>query len=387
MQILNYFLPTLWRQIVVHYMKTLSLMLIGCLIILISARLGDLARIFAQGASLGYIVLYLLYQIPYVLQIAFPLSSFIASLYLFQSMSSKNELTAARAQGISLYAIIAPVLLTALLFSLVSFKELFDLSAKAHLATKKLEFRLKEKYPLATLQSSNLLEQSGMFLEMKGSLIQDDNAKDLILGMRNGKDNRCTVFIAKTAQNKDSQVQTYDVSVITSTPSENPDSFDTVIIENIREASSPIKGLSFITNTRIWKPLNDLLPLKLLIAKVHTLQQLQEEKMLFGKSDSILKEKLERCTIEFVRRFSLSLSITTLTLLGIAYGCTIGRIKNRRRLIIAGLATTLFLICFLGGKAIERHSQAAIILFLLPHPILLFLAIKRLFKIQKGIEG
>ena len=362
-------------------------MLVGFLIILIASRLEELARVFTQGASFGCIILFLLYQIPYVLQIAFPLSSFIASLYLFQSMSTKNELTAARAQGISLYAIIAPILLVALLFSIVSFKELFDLSAKAHLATKKLEFYLKEKYPLTSLQSSSLLEQAGMSLEMKGSLTQGESAKDLILGMRNGKDNRCTIFIAKEALNKNAAIQTFDVSVITSTPSETTEGFDTIIIENIKDATSPIKGLSFITNKKPWKPLNDLLTLKLLVAKVRALHQLQDEKMLFGKRDSLLDEKIERCTVEFVRRFSLSLSITTLTLLGIAYGCILGRQRNRRRLIIAALGTAFFLICFLGAKAIERHSQAAIFLFLIPHPILLVLAMKRLFKIQKGIEG
>ena len=95
----NTCLPTLWRYFLAQYCKALGVSLFGFIIILLSTRLEDIARLVSLGASFLPIVLYILYQIPYVLQLAVPISSLVASLFLFQRLSANNELTAIREIG------------------------------------------------------------------------------------------------------------------------------------------------------------------------------------------------------------------------------------------------------------------------------------------------
>ena len=114
-------LPTLWRYFLTQYMKVFSLSFFGFLIILLSMRLEDFAYFLSLGADLPATFLYMIYQIPYVLQIALPISSLIASLYLFQKLSQNSALTSLRAAGISLLEIITPLLLFSITLALITF--------------------------------------------------------------------------------------------------------------------------------------------------------------------------------------------------------------------------------------------------------------------------
>src|SRR5207253_768945 len=145
--------------------------------------LEEAAKLISLGTSIGSVVLYILYQIPYVLQIALPISTLIGALYLFQRLSANSELTAARASGISLYEMLAPLMLFSVLVAVASFELFFDLSARTHLEAKKLEYSVRQMQPLAMLQNASLLESRGVKVDMKGSLVSDKYATDFIIAM------------------------------------------------------------------------------------------------------------------------------------------------------------------------------------------------------------
>lgn len=113
--------PVLWRYLLWQYGKTLALSLAGFLLILLSTRLEEAAKLVSFGTSIGSVVLFVLYQIPYVMQIALPISTLIGALYLFQRLSTNNELTAARASGMSLFELLTPLLLFSLFIAMLSF--------------------------------------------------------------------------------------------------------------------------------------------------------------------------------------------------------------------------------------------------------------------------
>lgn len=384
---LSSFAPLLWRYFFWQYAKTLGLSLAGFLVILIATRLEDAAKLISTGAHLPSVVLYIIYQVPYVMQIALPIATLIASLYLFQKLSSNNELTALRASGISLFEIIIPLLLVSCLLAFFSFYVIIDCSVRAHLAAKKLEFTLREMNPLAVLQNSRLLQNQGISLDMKGSLISDKQASDLILAMKRNDEHSCTLILAKNIATSGLSLDGKYVSLITTKPSAKPDEFDDLLIENSKESSTPMQSLTLFTNKRsMWKASDDLLKFRLLLAKKKLLMQKKRERVLAQKSVSKIKKKLQHISIEIIKRLSISMAIISFTVLGTAFGCKVGRSDSKKRYLTMVLLASLFLVSFLAGKGVEDKGIISAILYLFPHFVIIGCSYTRLRKIQEGRE-
>ena len=247
------FIPLFWQYLLGRYAKTTSLCLVGFLIILLSTRLEDAARLVTLGAGLKDVTLYVLYQIPYVLQIALPISSLIGALVLFQKMSTHNELTAARSSCMSIFDMFVPLLLLSVFMSLISFHYVFDMSVKSHLAAKKLEFTLRQTNPLAVLQNTRMLGNQGISVDMKGSLVTDKHASDMIMIVNQKKDDHLTLVIAKKLDSTDQFLHANLVSLITTKPTDS-NTFDELYIENAKENVTTLQDLSFLTNKhKMWK--------------------------------------------------------------------------------------------------------------------------------------
>lgn len=346
-------LPRLWRYLFLQYGKTLALSLIGFLIILLSTRLEDAAKLVSLGTPIGTVILYILYQIPYVLQIALPMSTLIGALYLFQRLSSNNELTAARASGISLFELIAPLLLFSIMVALVSFQLFFDLSARTHLEAKKLEYSIRQMQPLAMLQNSRLLDQRGVKIDMKGSLVSDKYATDMIVAMSTQANGRNTLILTKKVANSGNMLNGEHTTVI-STKEAQGSGFDDLIIENSQENATSLNELAFVANkSRMWKAGNDLLSLPLLLAKRKELEQRVDVKRYQEKSTKNMTKKIQKVDAELIRRLSLAFSMVTFTLLGAAFGCHIGRLHMKRRLAYAVGLVAFFLVSYLAAKSLE----------------------------------
>lgn len=381
-------IPLLWRYIFAQYGKILALTLFGFLLILLSTKLEEAARLTNTGASAGAIALFILYQIPYVLQIALPISTLIASLYLFQRLSHNSELTAVRASGISLFELVTPIIILSTFLALFSFQTIFDISVRSHLATKKLEYHLRETEPLTAMHNARLLEKQGISLEMKGSLLLDKHASDMIMAVKNSNQGNCSIVIMKKVASFDKELSGHLFSLINTKPSSQPEEYDELLIENALENKTPVHGLSFFTNKKKeWKAGNDLLPLSLLLAKKENLQQKIVTNNLVGKKSKRSKKHLNRVYTELGRRVSASFAIISFTLLGVAYGCTVGRQQSKKRFINVIALAAFFLITFLAAKGIPEKVVIASLLYTVPHVLIIFTSVNRLKRLQKGIEG
>ena len=169
--------PVLWTHIIINYCRSLLICLFGIVALLLTTKLEEMARFVALGASASKIGLFVLYQIPYLLQIALPISSLVAGFTTLFQMSINGEVTAARATGYSISSIVTPISCCSLLLSLVMMWAVFDLSAKCHLAAKELGYDVREEEPLSFVQCSRFLADHGASLELMGSL--RSGAKDV----------------------------------------------------------------------------------------------------------------------------------------------------------------------------------------------------------------
>ena len=381
------FIPTLWKYFLGQYFEVLLLSLFAFVVILLSTKLQDFAHFVSMGAPLHLVGLFVLYQIPYVMQIALPISSLIGSLYLFQRLSQNNALAAARASGMSVFGLVTPLLLCSFLFSLIVFRCVLDVGASSHRAGKQLEFELRKLHPLAIINNTKLLEQSGISIDMQGSLEHDRQASQFILAARYGEQGQLALIIAKKMKVKDDIIFGEHMALITEKPSDREDSFDHLLIENIKKNEMKLEDLALVANTKKLRIGNDDLHFSYLLAKRKDLQTKIAQDVEKGEKSKFNKKQLAKCESEIARRISLAASIFTFALLGMSYGCLVGRVQSKRRLIPVIALTALFLICYLGGKAMESDPSIYKVLYTAPHLAIICVCIRRLVRIDRGVEG
>ncbi len=104
---------------------------VGILVFVLMLRsLNDVYEILLQGMPAMIILEVLLYALPLTLSMAIPCATLIAILLNFGQMSASNEITAMRANGISILQIIAPVLIIVFLLTCVCLQLQLDTAPK-----------------------------------------------------------------------------------------------------------------------------------------------------------------------------------------------------------------------------------------------------------------
>jgi lipopolysaccharide export system permease protein len=188
-------LPILWRYLLAQYLKVLCLCTFSFVAILLTTRLDDIAH-FASLGSQGLIILqFTLYQIPYILPIALPISCLISTVILIQRLSSTHELTAMRASGLPLKDILAPILLAAAILSIFNFYVVSELATKSHLETSLLKNELRSVNPLLLLHNKHLMKLKGFYFDTTGASRMGETASDVILAMPNKKNQSINVIL------------------------------------------------------------------------------------------------------------------------------------------------------------------------------------------------
>lgn len=109
--------------IIRQFLVTLSMTLLGFLcIILIVDLIENLDRFIDNGIPPKITIKYYVYAIPWFLNIGLPMSMLISTVFSLGLLAKRNELTAMKATGISLYRIAIPITTIGLIVSFISFE-------------------------------------------------------------------------------------------------------------------------------------------------------------------------------------------------------------------------------------------------------------------------
>jgi lipopolysaccharide export system permease protein len=379
----------IWRYLLGQYFKVLLLCTLAFVAILLTTRLDDIAHFTTLGAQGKYILLFTLYQIPYILPIAIPISGLISAILLIQRLSYTHELTAFRACGMGLRNILAPILLAAGLFSFLNFYIVSELATASHLQAGILKSELRSINPLLVLQNKHLMRLKGFYFASMGPCRPGESAAEVIVATPNNHNNRLNLLVAQQLNATSSSFSGKGVTLISCLQSDEGEAFDHLAIENMGQITTSVKDFSQMVQKKDSKLHNDHLRLPLLLARMEN----EHQSLLHAKEAKaaepeikLLQRNMNRCYSEIVRRISVAMAMFTFTLMGTAFGVSISRNRSSRGVVVVICLAAVYLIAYFVAKGSDHLLTTSILLYTLPHLLIIGLSIWALKRVTKGIE-
>ena len=125
---------TLYGYLLKELFPSFILGLIGFTFVLLTGRILQLIELFVnKGIALSYLLRLVYYLIPSFLVLTIPMATLLSVLLTFNRLSSDNEVTALKASGVSLYQMIPPVAVLALVaFTATTLLSLYSLPQANH---------------------------------------------------------------------------------------------------------------------------------------------------------------------------------------------------------------------------------------------------------------
>ena len=365
-------MPILWRYLLRSYFQVLLLCVGAFIGVLIVLRFQEIARFATSGASVVKVLLFALFQVPYILPIAVPVSCLIAAILLFQRLSHTQELTALRTCGLGLKSILTPLMFAGFFLTIVNFTIASEISPLCRGISKTLIFEMATANPLFILQKQSLVKLKDAYYDI-GVLKANKYAEDVLLVVKNSSNGHLTVMSAKELSLKGDLLKGEKVAFISSIDPKKGAGFDHLVIENQAEMNTKAANLSqLIPNAVDWAESYEYMPLRMILAH-----------------DAIEKDPnhLSKKAIEEIsRRISISLAAFTFTLIGISFGMQISRNRSKKGIVWAIALAALFLVCFITAKSIHHSPMLSTAIYLLPHPLIILLSLRFLKTIREGVE-
>ncbi len=154
----------------------LSLMVISFVLVL-----GNIFRlvqmVIAKNVDIRTVLELFVYLLPRLLIYSIPISTLTATLLSFGQLSYDNEITAIRASGISLYPILANLMLLGVFFAVVCLYFNDSLIPKAHFKSRKILYNIGIKRPTAYLEEKTFIKAFKGYIifiyKIRGSYLED----------------------------------------------------------------------------------------------------------------------------------------------------------------------------------------------------------------------
>src|ERR1041385_7280648 len=135
----------------------------------LSRRFGELV---GKGLPAGVITEVLLLFIPFIVALTLPMAILVAVLYGFCQLASDNEITAMRANGVSVLQLLRPVVGVGLLLSLANFVFIDQILPRTNLRLLNLQNDIAQKKPTFRLREQVMNDLPGALYFLQASRIE-----------------------------------------------------------------------------------------------------------------------------------------------------------------------------------------------------------------------
>lgn len=374
-----------WRYLIGQYFKVLALSVAAFTSLLVVMRLEETARFASLGASWKHVLIFNLFELPHMLPVALPISCLLSAYFLFQRLSQSHELVAMRASGLSLPAILSPVLLTAGLLCCLNFYVTSEISTTSLLASRKMARELTTMNPLALLQNLKFLRQKEIFVSSQKKA-GSSCVEDMVVIVRNHSNDRLNLMSAKKMGYENKDLSCNNVCFVSNLPAQEHYGFDHLLLENQQLLKMPAVEFTQLLKESSWRVSPDYLRMGLLLVKREGEKQALEN-ALSKKDKAYRRKKLSQTDNEIARRFAMGFGPILFSLLGCTYGISINRRRSKKALLYTIGLSALALCCFVTAKESARNYSHSLYLYVLPYLVIVAICLRRLRKLSSGKES
>jgi lipopolysaccharide export system permease protein len=323
------------RYVTRDFLVTLLLTLAVFTFVMCVGAIIKAIDLFAKGLSGWLIIQAFIRNIPFILSFSIPISTLTSSLLVFSRLSMDGEITAMRACGLSLWQIVAPVILVAVLLSMFCIYLNCWAAPDAHLARRKMLRSVDIGDPINLLEEGRFVRDfPGVMVyvgkkgkhEVEGIVVYELDDKGVKRSVR-----AKTGTVGIDTNKKQIVVDLYDVR-IDQPDRDNPT--DLSLSRHVTARHYPIRlDSDEIRKGKLKKKVADMRVNEIISKVRHLSEELQDM-----KAEDIMKERIA-LLVEANQRLALSLSCFAFTLLGIPLG-----MKSRRKESSIGVLISLFLV-------------------------------------------
>lgn len=317
-------------------------------------KLQDIAHFITLRSSIREISLFTLYQIPYILPFAIPLSCLLAAFLVVYRLSTSQEVTALQTSGISTGVIHIPFIWVGILTFLCNLFINFEVTPLSRARAKCMVAHIVQSSPFLILQKKQYIGEKNHLLRSK--YLNTNDLRQFFFFGKTQKNQLYGIF-ADTIIMDGENVEAYNLATITSTPGNLDNEFPVIYMENQKKASMPISGFSSLFIKDPEPVAQEDLSTKRILTKIFA-------------SSTRNKKFTQRGLLEIIKRFSFSFSSFTLLLIGISYGIQTDSTKKFFNIIMCWLLTSSIFCCFLIAKSFERYPLYAHYLYFVPHIVI-----------------
>lgn len=381
-------MPILWRFLIQNFLQVFLLCVAAFIAILLTTRLEEIAHFASFGADLKLIGMFALFQIPYILPIALPISCLISSILLMSRLSKDHELTALRSAGLSLKEIAAPLVFTSIFLALFNFYTVSELATLSHLKANTLKSELRSINPLLLLHNKHLMRAKGIYYDALGASKMGQSASDVIIAMPDQKNQSLNLIIAKQLDTDNEEFKAKQLTLLTQIDNDSGSGYPSLLLENIGSSSSKIEDFSHLIQKKISQVSSDNLNIGMLRMRLADYELQLETIEPNPVNEPLLKylrKSVRQIYSEVARRFSAGLAPFTFTLLGLAFGMSISRTTRKIEMLFPILLAALFLISFFAAKSLDSQTGLSYALYLVPHALIAAAAVYKLERISHGV--
>jgi len=382
----------LTRQVVASLVLTVA---VFTFVLLIGNVLHDILPLLISGhAHVSTVIASVGFLIPFVWVFALPMGLLTAMLLVFGRFSADQELTAARASGISLLSLITPVLFLSLLCCGLSAWINMQLGPQCRVAGIKLIERVKGE-----LMNSAKLPEGQFIRDFPGYIfyarkIHDGKLEDVLIFVLQNETNVVTTTVRAPrgtievdAPNQQFVLHLFDARSVTTGErvaiSSSPDSvFNLSMNSNAGRTFKP--GLSDMTFWQLRAELADLdaklgLPPAAATNSTALLAQLKQARQQ-------RKDLTEPIRVEMNRQIAFSFACFGFTLVGIPLGIRVHRRETNVGVAIAlGLVLIYYAFVLTAKSLASRPEFAPHLIVWLPNFIFQAVGVVLLWRANRGI--
>jgi len=337
----------LTRQVLAALVLTVT---VFTFVLLVGNVLREVLTLLINGRATIWLVLEAIaLLIPYVLAFALPMGMLTATLLVFGRFSADQELTAVRAGGVSLVALVTPVLLLGIVMSCLSGLINLYVAPECRDAYKNLFYRVGRTRPIALIQEGRIIDDfPGYVLQVKkknGDELEDLTIYEVNDGKVERRSHAARAQVLSVTNENVVRFRLYDVDQQDFADLSARHAEETTISFEFKSAkpSSRKTDLGEMTFLELRDRLNELERLTLQSPAVGqvTPEQLREQmrQLAAMKADltSVVRVKMHR-------QLSFSFAAIAFTLIGIPLG-----VQAHRRETSFGVAVALALVLVYYG--------------------------------------